>query len=88
MWLLRGLWKGDEVDVALKVKHCNHYKHTLAKLEMSSLDALVRRISINTEGVLAGEIKAICGKSIINIKDMFGIKDNRVGLKFGFGESF
>jgi len=28
---VKGAYGSDEVGVTLKLKHCNHYKHTVAK---------------------------------------------------------
>lgn len=77
--------EGQGVDVALKVKHCEHHKNTIAKLKMYNMKSVIKRVDINTHGVLLGEIGSNFGKSNINLRGINCIKDNHFGLKYGYG---
>lgn len=80
-----GYWQGEGVGVALKGKHCPHFKHTVAKLEVYNMHTSIKKVSIDTNGTLASEIATNAGNSKYYLRGTYSIKENRFGLKCGFG---
>jgi len=48
-------------------------------------DSIIPCVSINTEGILAAKLASNFGKIKATIKGTISIKDQRFGIKVGFG---